>query len=239
LVREGVPEQNGDEGDEVALSKEIWPYRQLISTRVVWVFFCNFWLLSGTHAWWGKQKINSRQVSSGNTPVANGRKSNNKMSGNSGVYKCIQNDDESDGDWMRRSAATAIVGAFQQRRARISPTGRLAVEVGVTRARQRMHKGQGMARSSSEWQPEIVDISGEQIPDGEPEVVDVSGEQDLDGRRSPEAEVEEIDLTGPEPSGKVVHATLDLVDVDGYVPFPAWDDGAAAREVQPRLRGVR
>ena len=124
-----------------------------------------------------------------------------------------------------------------------------------------------MARLSSERQPEIVDISGEQVPDGEPEVVDisgeqnpggrqlpeakvprrnavkeidltglgvldVSGEQDPDGRRLTEAEVEEIDLTGPEPSGKVVHATLDLVDVD--VPFPA-----AAREVQPRLRGVR
>ena len=125
-----------------------------------------------------------------------------------------------------------------------------------------------MARLSSERQPEIVDISGEQVPDGEPEVVDisgeqnpggrqlpeaevprrnavkeidltglgvvdVSGEQDPDGRRLTEAEVEEIDLTGPEPSGKVVHATLYLVDVDGYVPFPVWDDGSSTNYVLP------
>jgi hypothetical protein len=97
----------------------------------------------------------------------------------------------------------------------------------------------------------VVDISGEQNPGGRqlPEaevprrnavkeidltglgVVEVSGEQDPDGRRLTEAEVEEIDLTGPEPSGKVVHATLYLVDVDGYVPFPAWDDG---RTLVPR-----
>jgi hypothetical protein len=120
LVREGVPEQDGDEGGEVALSQDNWSYwnawqprRQLISTRAVWGFFGDFWLLSGIHAWWGKQKISSRQVSIGNTPVADRRKSNNKMSGNSGVYECVQKDDESDGDWMRRSAATAIVGAFQ------------------------------------------------------------------------------------------------------------------------------
>ena len=67
-----------------------------------------------------------------------------------------------------------------------------------------------MARLSSERQPEIVDISGEQVPDGEPEVVDISGEQNPGGRQLPEAEVtrriavKEIDLTG-----------LGVVDVSG------------------------